>query len=351
MVRWFVVLGIMCALAFVVPACRASDVGSPVDGTPTVLCLHPAFRLTPEDVASAMRCGQEAARRGKKLDYLLADYKRMPQWVRGKAGRVHESAVWCYSLGGLPVSLETYRAACEYTTPNIPEGVRTEGTSVSTLEFRVVLESAPRLAKYRWQRDRLADEEDVKVRKFVLSDDKGSNYEAEEGSASGSESSGIMTFSGVSVIPHTEDTTSRATATGSVYGSGGYAYGSATAYGTSTSTRYAYIPWSESHPYYQAKYSARFSLFGKDGRPRITQDVREITLRIVTENGEQDVTYTLPRISQLADIPKRFSSEEESMGFWMRLLRERYGLDVLYAASADDLIAFQRTLSGEEHRK
>ena len=249
-------------------------------------------------------------------------YREQPRWVRGKEGKVHESAVWCYGLDGIMMSIQAYNAARMYTPLNMPKERQTDGNVTITgfLDFDVVLTSVPKIKEtgasagrrlgaaiaaiaggtssptgVEYELRTQANEQDVKVLKFVLSDDQGHNYEAEAGATTGQDNPGQMTSSGTNIIPQTVTQNSSFTATGSAYGSGGYATATATGYGTSTYTVQQYIPWSTTNPYYQARYSVRFSLFDEDGKARIGPSVKEITLRIITENGEQDVVYKLPK--------------------------------------------------------
>jgi len=302
-----------------------SDVSKPAENLSKPLQfrdLHPAFLLFPEEVSLAIKRGEEAAKKGKTLDDLMKPYRQQPRWVRGREGKVHESAVWCFGLDGIAISIQAYNAARMYTALNIPEERRTEGyvTITGFLDFDVVLRSVPKVEEtgasqgrrlgaaigailggasvptgIEYELKTQADERDVKVLKFVLSDDQGHNYEAEAGATTGQDTSGQMTSSGTNIIPQTITQNSSWTATGHAYGSGGYATARANAYGTSTYTMQQYIPWSTTNPYYQARYSVRFSLFDQDGKPRIGPSVKEITLRIITDNGEQVVVYKLPK--------------------------------------------------------
>jgi hypothetical protein len=106
--------------------------------------------------------------------------------------------------------------------------------------------------------------------------------------------SGEITYSGVSAKVTTEHATAEGRATGTAYGPAGTTTATATATGWAQAVRTEYIPWSATRPYYQARYSVRFATVGTGGSPRITADVKELTLHIITPNGEQSVTYKLP---------------------------------------------------------
>ena len=327
--RSFVVILTFALILMLQSACQvfpqstgdaAKTVDNPPLKQPQFSGLHLTFLLAPDEVSAAIKRGEEAARKGKTLDDLWKAYRQQPRWVRGKDGKIHESAVWCYSLDGMMLSQTAFQAARMYTPQNIQEGHRTDWVVVDSLDFEVLLTSVPKIKEtgasqgrrvgaaiaaigggtsnptgIEYELKTQADERDVKVLKFVLSDDRGNNYDAESGAAAGQDTSGQMTSSGTNIIPQTITQNSSWTATGSAYGSGGYATARANGYGTSTYTMQQYVPWSTTNPYYQARYSVRFSLFDEDGKARIGPGVKEITLRIITENGEQDVVYKLPK--------------------------------------------------------
>lgn len=327
--RSYVIIVVSTLLIMLQSACPAfsqspGDVPKPADNPPPkppqFSGLHPTFLLSPDEISAAIKRGEEAARKGKTLDDLYKAYRQQPRWARGKEGKVHESAVWCYSLDGMVLSEAAYQAGRMYTPLNIPEEYRTGGCHVNDLVFDLILTSVPKIKPTAESQGRVwgaviaaiggaardpggveyevaaqADERDVKVLKFVLSDDQGHNYDAQAEAVTGQDTSGQMTSSGTNIIPQTVTQNSSFTATGSAYGSGGYATARATGHGTSTYTMQQYIPWSTTNPYYQARYRVRFSLFDEDGKARIGPSVKEITLRIITENGEQDVVYKLPK--------------------------------------------------------
>src|SRR5262249_5207413 len=98
---------------------------------------------------------------------------------------------------------------------------------------------------------------------------------------------------GVSPQRETGSVQSTENVTANAFGSGGSAFGSASAYGTSTWTRTQYIPWSQDHPYFQTRYFVGFALFDDKGNSRIALDAKELTLRIITRNGEQNAVFKL----------------------------------------------------------
>ena len=235
--------------------------------------LHPAFKYTGEQVKRAIEKGVEVAHKGKKFDAIIGKNRQNLHWTRGKGGKSHESFVWNYGVDGMAISFVAYRASSLYENNKIPEEYQQSGLHMKVLMFEVHLTSVPRPAQFIWEQNKDADAADVKVVKFVLSDDKDHNYTAEGGSTQGKDSSGSMNFSGITSVP----------TIGSI----------STGYFTSTFSQVSYIPWSKQAPYYQAKYIARFSLFDEDGQPRIKSDVKQITLHVITESGELSAIYKL----------------------------------------------------------
>ena len=239
--------------------------------------LHPSFRYTGEQVSRAIQKGEEAAHKGKKLDVIADKMKQNLRWVRGKGGKSHESFVWNEGLDGLLISADAYKSATLYEDSKIPKEYLKSGLHLKALLFRVHLTSIPKQKLFIWQQNKAADEADVKVVKFVLSDDQGHNYTAESGSTQGKDTSGSVELSGTTAVP---------------------TYGVAsTGYFTSTFSQTSYIPWSKQVPYFQAKYIVKFSLFDENGQSRIKPDVKQITLHVVTESGELSAFY------KLADAP------------------------------------------------
>jgi hypothetical protein len=185
----------------------------------------------------------------------------------------------------------SYNATNKYDPIDIPETVKTKGTFLTQARFVVDLMSVPVVTRNGRIR-RTADSDDVQVTRFVLTDDKDNVYYASDTSAS-EVKSGTEQFSGVGVIQHTDTSQVNTSGSATAYGTGGtvQAYGNSTSTGTYHYNEY--IPWSQSHPYYEARYTVSFALFDKDGKPVIKNDVKKITLHIIKPNGEQQVEYEL----------------------------------------------------------
>ncbi len=95
-------------------------------------------------------------------------------------------------------------------------------------------------------------------------------------------------------VPHRDTTQVNINVQANAYDSNGNsAYGNGTATGILTHRWYEAVSWSESHPYFSARYTVRFPLFDASGQPFIKADAKSITLHIITPNGEKDATFDL----------------------------------------------------------
>jgi hypothetical protein len=112
--------------------------------------------------------------------------------------------------------------------------------------------------------------------KFVLSDDQGNNIAAGE-TKSGEVATGTQTFTGAAAVP--------------TFGSGSVSGGGTTIRSWWSST--AYVPFSENHPYYNASYVVAFNLYDDKDNLVLSPKTKEVTLRIITSTGEEDVVYPL----------------------------------------------------------
>jgi hypothetical protein len=282
---------------------------------PDAANLHPAFTITPDQFKEWTKLGQEMARKGRKEEDVWSKFAKTPGWSRGKRGRAN-GKVWSLQFDGGDIVYQSYRSERLYEKSSLPGYLATQGGFSKELQFQVALVSQPKIgrddtssilaalagavnptnaAKYAAQvPERVlaeADATEVRAVKFVLSDDKGNNYAAE---AEGQESAGTMTFSGVNPTQKTTEVNTNATASANAVGTGGYATATANVYARSVYTQTEYVPYTSDHPYYQARYTVRFPLFDEKGHTRITADVKELTLRIITEKGEMNVIYKLP---------------------------------------------------------
>lgn len=253
--------------------------------------LNQAFRLTAEQLNQAIDKGKQLAQQGKKWDDVGKPVAQMPRGVKGEKGKSHELVVYCMTLNAVNLTAAAYEAANNYD-PLPPR--YSHDRFFDQVHFIVSLQSVPKVGKKAFDRNRLADEEDVQVTKFVLTDDKG-NVINPLGTTSGNGvQKGVMDFSGTNRLEHTETSQTNENADASAYdlnGNSAYAEGSGTR--TTTRTWTQYVPWSESHPYFTATYNVDFPLFDANGQPLIKTDAKSITLHIITPNGEKQVTYDL----------------------------------------------------------
>jgi outer membrane protein assembly factor BamB len=123
--------------------------------------------------------------------------------------------------------------------------------------------------------------------RFVLSDDRGHNWVAEETATKSEDKSGALTIGGLPPLPSRQ--TATATATGNGLIGTTHTWSKVTA--KATSTRTDFIPWSVERPHYRADYQVSSPLFGSDGKALIGPDVKTLTLRIITETGEMNAVY------------------------------------------------------------
>jgi len=275
--------------------------------------LHPALVFTREEWEAATARGVEAARRGRGVDSVTKECARKLRWVRGKKSGGGSSEVFWLDYKAAGLALEAYRAAANYEpVPTLQAGA--SRAEVTRLCLDVVLTSMPRVRTSVLHALRAAlgvpgqsagvqdaDENDVRVTKFVLSTDGAHHYVAEEGETSGQQETGIAALSGAERIVHKGTARTDAYAYGSASGSGGHASGSAAGTARSTYTREEWVPWSSERPYYRARYRVYFAVREKDGTPRVTRDTKEVTLHVITPNGEQMARYALP----VDERPKR----------------------------------------------
>lgn len=273
-------------------ACFGQSTVAPIGPTPEG--LHPAFRLSGSEVSDAISRGTTAANKGKKLDQLVSPYRESPRWTKGKGGKAHESAVWCLSFNGTPFALTAYNKRRLYEKLDIPDTYTANGACVTMLVFAVTLQSMPRHGRFIWEKNKAADEGDVQVEKFVLTDDLGTILESKPGATSSEASSGSVTFSGVRPLLSTGRIQTNSTVSGTVSSPNGTASVSGFGSAYSTYSRTQYVPWSESAPYYVSKYVVKFSLFDNDGKPLLRPETKTITLHIINRNGEMEATFKLP---------------------------------------------------------
>ena len=261
-----------------------------IDEDPTN--LHPAFVYSPSEVTSYIAKGKELADKKKRFNDTFMSVSRKPKGVRGEGGTSHESEVACLGLDGAGFKMNSYSAAAEYETMESPLTDPDKGLYLRSLDFFCWLVSAPKVATTAFENSRFASPGDVKVRKFILTDDKGRIYTASTVDKAFSQS-GTVTFSGVSTVPTVTTATGVSSTSASVIGTGGSAYGYGSTVSSATVVQQTLVPWSQDHPYFAANYLVSFPLFGADGKPLIGPDVKKLQLHIITESGERVVDYDL----------------------------------------------------------
>lgn len=258
-----------------------SDTASP-EPTLDLKDLNPALLVSPEDARKAISKGKDMAKHGKQLTDVYASVTEMPRGIKGKKGRSHQSSVVCMSLNGLSLVASALDAVNNYEAMDNEDAYEKSGTYMDTISFAVSLVSINR-----------AESADVDVRRFVLTDDKNDVLTPSEDTSSGVKR-GTRTTSGVTAYRTRHTAHVDSTSTAHAYGSdGSSADGFGSGESTVTYTTTQYVPWTESHPYYEASYSVSFPMFDASGKPTIALDAKHITLHIITPNGEKDADYDL----------------------------------------------------------
>jgi hypothetical protein len=290
------VVAIVAAVAGVVagpPSARSQTPVVTADDAPDLpadaVNLHPAFRLSAKRIEEVLAEGKKLARKHKSLDDLMKPYGGYTRVVRG-AKDTARGRVWCYGIDGNNFLVDSYNAAILYEEPKIPERVRRTGMTQTALTFSFWLASYPN-AEYGTITP--ADPADVKLIKVVLSDDKGHDYVAQINNSVSQ--SGSTVVQGQTTKSTVVNAAEQSTTSTSAYGSiGGYTSGTTNGYTSSTVRIEEAIPYSAQHPYHKAICSASFSLFDENGKARVRPDVKKLTLRIITEAGQQEVEIKLP---------------------------------------------------------
>lgn len=286
--------------------------------------VHPAFVMNQRGMQRARSRGRSFAEKGRTIDDLMKSVRKVPKWFRGKKGLSSDSAVWCTSLEGLPVSVPAFHAASGYSASDVAPETSDTVCVVQSVDFIVSLASMPEVIGGMmplappgiarrgvwgefWRSyeavaaarsgpprvTREADPGDVEVIRFVLSDGRGNHYEASV-SVGGQRENGTAIYSGAFALPRVIRGTTNIQADGTARGPMGVSSFSVSGTGHSEATLIEYQPWTVERPYLRKAYLVRFPLFGADGKPRITPEVKELTLHILLPNGEQRVVYKLP---------------------------------------------------------
>jgi hypothetical protein len=277
----------------------AANTPAPAAATPAVNQkehLNSAFKIPPDVCQKLIDEGVKGYQAHKQLGDLVGFIRQNPVGVIGEKGKSHQSYVYFTSYNGAELITASYQSAANFVPLDVPD-YKTNGLYFHEAQFNITLCSTPKVGTNIWTGaasvTRTASPDDVAVTKFVLTDDSGAVI-FPVGSSSQGVSTGDMQFSGTAVIPHADTQRTNSTATVNAYGSDGSS-ATASGYGTSTTTTLynQYIPWSVSHPYYEANYSVTFPLFDANGNPLVTDAAKSVTLHMITPNGEMDTTYNL----------------------------------------------------------
>jgi hypothetical protein len=276
-------------LADTTSAPQPSDPGT-AQPAPLQYSYNRAFVLSAFQVTDAVKRGQEFATKGKTVDDLRNPFTTNTEWTRGKSGKSKESYVVALSLYGSGIQLSAFNSTRLYDSIKIPEGFD-NGGRLRSLSFEIYLQAVPYQEKSGILRNqnsgdiREANEEETKIEKVIITDDKGDLIVADSLKSLGEEINN-ETYSWD--VTH-EDVTS-STANAHAYNNTG---GSVSAYGNSNTVTDSTQTFREAHLMYSASYIARFLVEDKDGKPLIAPDAKKLTVRIISPKGEQDAEFEL----------------------------------------------------------
>jgi len=225
-----------------------------------------AFTISPAEVQSAIAKGQTAVEKRHDWTGLCEPYVKMPHWSSGKKkGTIHESKVWCQSLGGTPVALTAYDAAKAHRELALPSGVAEHGAEISSIAFVIRLVSAPFKPLLCWKPNRLGDADDVEPDDYFLSDDKGNQAH--------------FTFDCILIPMFVRKIKFESPV--------GYDFpGTVTVGDDEIEVR--------EERRYTTTYRVRFPVRNPDGTSIFAPDAKKLILRIVTPNGDQTAEFDLP---------------------------------------------------------
>ncbi len=288
--------GVLLILVVMAPVVAQPAPTAPVHD---VRNLHPALTWSPEQYRQWQEAGLKAAKNGTKRDKLAKKWQQDAKWPGGRQGRA-SARVWCLGLDGGLVTIGTFDAERLYQKANLPES-----GYVHTLTFEVSIISTPKIGvssgeaflggltgttpQSRVRRQAVAGE--VRALRFFVETDTGDRFPVE--TESRSDESGTVTYGGVATFRAQDRLNATGNGTATVVGPGGSAYAQGSWNASGTFSRTEYVPYSNATPYYKAHYRVLFPLFDALGKPIVGPNVKELTLRFVTEESEATVKYKL----------------------------------------------------------
>lgn len=256
--------------------------------------LHPAFVFDRALMVRDYAAGKEAAKKKTKPDEVM----RMQTIDIGKA---RSAKGWSFTAPYATLYTPTFwsrlrgfRDQTNYDDDKAFQASLEEGLSMPVadraIQFYVFLAAWPGVNDYNKSINRHANERDVRDVKFVLLIDNDKILKPIVVNATGESN-----LSGTVAIPeqHTITGASTSSGTATATGTGGSATGT---YRSRTSSSVTYTTTRvESFNAYFAGYTLRFPMFDPDGKPYVTPQTKELTIKVVRPDGEHSGTFKLAK--------------------------------------------------------
>ncbi|HEY3330800.1 MAG TPA: hypothetical protein VGK19_12305 [Capsulimonadaceae bacterium] len=244
--------------------------------------LNPAFILSGPIVVSLVEKGRKAFVDHKSLDDVYKPFRKNPFGVTGEKGPSRQSAVVFNGDSGVDQVVDSYRASANYKPLELVDSVRQRGLFLRSLDFDIHLVSTPRIKQGHVKKDGTYD--DVNVTNVVVTDDTGVTLFPLDKLNTDSQA-------GKTVVKGEDLVTSTVTKRSNSHTRGHK--GDSDTDSQSTTTYQRIVPWSETHPYFEASYKVSFALFDEKGEPLIRDNAKKLILHIIRPVGEQQVEYDL----------------------------------------------------------
>jgi hypothetical protein len=257
--------------------------------------INPAFVKTPTQLTKVWDLGIKESKKQSNLESRLKKTRKTIGTYRTSVLGASEGSSFVYYVPPeLIVYFESYNAAREYAPADKVAELKREliperNQTIGTIYFYTSITLMPMFAGGYGRVSRHADPNDLKDVKVVLK--VGDRILQPEGGHPGNllQSSGSATNS--FVIPRYQYSTTTSSASGSAYGSGGYAYG--TAYGKSTTVTTYHEYREEGWSWYHGDFFVGFKIVGEDGKPLINEKDKEMTLLVIYGESEREAKYKL----------------------------------------------------------
>jgi len=255
--------------------------------------LHPAFKKTPDVLQKAWDKGEADAPKLRDPLGQMNKFRRGIGKIRTAPLR-EETVSWVWLMPAETLNYfcgfdarKKYRAEDE--TAKLKEQLIPKTDVYQTsIELFGTISLYPSWGGRYGSISRYANPRDLKDVRIVLQvGDRIYQPVEQPGDLLAEHGTGASTFA----MPHYDYSTARTTVNGSAYGSGGYAYGSATA--NTTIVRQYETLHEQGYDWYRGTFSAIFKLFDKDGNPILKKTDKEFTVIVVYGTNERKATFKL----------------------------------------------------------